>query len=95
MVRSRSDAADVPPGLARLAAEPVPRQRRDDDVERVGRVAAVRGLIRERADQVVELIDPSRPAVNEEERYRIWPLAARVPEVEIDTVDLAQILGSG
>ena len=65
---ARGDARGSPAGLARLAAEAEPGQRGDHDVEGVGRVAAVRGGVGQRADQVVELEDRAGPAVHEDQR---------------------------
>ena len=42
------DALDAPPGAPRLVAEPVAGHRRADDVERIGRIAAVLGGITQR-----------------------------------------------
>jgi len=62
------DAGDVHPQRGERDREPVAGQRRDDDVEAVGRVAAVRGRVREGTDDLLELDDRAGPAVGEDQR---------------------------
>ena len=81
-------AATFQPGLRRPVAEAVARQRRAHDVERVGRVAAVRDRIGERADDLVELDDRARPAVGDHERQRVRLRGPHVEEVDAEAVEL-------
>ena len=81
-----ADPLDVPTGRRRLVTEPVPRQRRDHHVERIGRVAPVRGGIGERADDLQELDDRPRPTVREHQRKRIGMGRPRVDEMDSDRV---------
>ena len=83
----RRDAADVPSGLRRLVGPAVAGQRRHDEVERVGRVAAVRDRIGERPDHLQELDDRSRPAVGHHQRQRVGLRRAHVEEVDAEAVD--------
>ena len=75
------------PVLVRRAREPVAGHRRAHDVERVGRVAAVRRRVGERADDVEELDDRARPAVRDEQRERVgcgertWMKCTRSPSI--------------
>src|SRR6202035_1866938 len=68
---------------------------RDDQVERVGGVAAVRGRVGERADQAGELHDRARPAVQEQQGGGAGLGGADVQEVQLGTVDGGHELGIG
>src|SRR5581483_8308034 len=72
----------------RAVGEPGAPHRRADDVERVGRVAAVRRRIGERADHLHELGDRAGPAVRHDERERLGPPAAHVEEVDAEAADM-------
>ena len=48
--------------------ETVARQRGDDEVDGVGRVAAMRGRVGERSQHPLELHDRPRPAVQQHQR---------------------------
>ena len=67
-------------------------QRRDHQVERVGRRAAVRLGIGQRLDDLELLDDRARPAVRDDHRQRILVLRADVQEVDVDAVDLGEEL---
>ena len=88
-------AAVRPAGLGQRTGESVAGQRRDDQVEGVGGVAAVRGRIGERADQVEELHDRARPAVQEQQRGGVRLGGAQVQEVHAGPVDRGDELGEG
>ena len=64
-------------------------------MERVGRVAAVRGRVGERADQVGELHDRARPAVQEQQRRGTGLGGADVQEVQLRAVYGGHELGIG
>jgi hypothetical protein len=76
------DAVDVEARLGRRPGEAVAGHRGDDDVEGVGRVAAVGGGIGERAEDVEEFDEGAGPAVGQEERGRVGIRRADVEEVE-------------
>ena len=65
------DAVGSPAGAGRLAGEAVARHGRDDDVESVLGAAAMRGWIRERADDLELLDDRAGPAMRDDQRKRI------------------------
>ena len=88
-------AAVRPAGLGQRTGESVAGQRRDHQVEGVGRVAAVRGRVGERADQVEELHDRARPAVQEQQRGGVRLGGAHVQEVQLGAVDRGDELGIG
>ena len=89
------DAGGAPAPLAWLAAPAEAGDGGDDDVEGVGGIAAMGGGVGEGADEVEELEDGAGPAVRQDERVGIGAVAADVPEVDIDAVDLAEELGPG
>src|SRR5207244_3248397 len=62
-------------------------QRRNDDIERVLGIAAVRSGIRQRPDDLAHVPEGPRPAVSGDERYRLRALAALVDEMDVDVVD--------
>src|SRR5262249_36493785 len=74
-----SDSLDAPARAARLAAEPVAGERRDDAVE---------AGVGERLKSVDELDDGPGPAVGEDERERLRERRAGVQEVHGHAVDL-------
>ena len=88
-------AAVRPAGLGQRPGEPVAGQRRDHQVEGVGRVAAVRGRVGERADHVEELHDRARPAVQQHQRRGARLGGAHVQEVHVGSVDRGDELGIG
>ena len=65
------DPLDVPACRRRLAREAEAGQRRAHDVEGVGGVAAVRGGVGQRFDDLVELDDRTRPAVRDDQRQGV------------------------
>ena len=87
------DPVVVPASLAGRAREAVAGHRRDDEVERVGRVAAVRPRVAERAGDVEELEDRAGPAVGHDQRQGVRLGGADVEEVDVLAVDLGRELG--
>ena len=81
------------PGIGRGVAPPVAGQRRTDDVERVGRIAAVGHRVGQRTDDVLELDDRSGPAVGEHQGHGVVDRRADVDEVDPDAVDGRSELG--
>ena len=63
------------------------RAARGDDVEGVGRIAAVGAGIGQRADDVEELDDRAGPAVGEDQRHRVGFGRTDVQEVDVLPVD--------
>ncbi len=88
-------AAVRPAGLGQRTGESVARQRRDDQMEGVGGVAAVRRRVGERADHVEELHDRARPAVQEQQRGGVRLGGAQVQELHAGSVDRGDELGEG
>ena len=84
------DATGVPSALVGRTRERVARDRRAHDVERVLRIAAVRPRIGERADDVEELDNRSRPSVRDDQRERVGLGRTRVEEVHARAVDLGE-----
>src|SRR4029453_17993467 len=82
-----------PAGLVGRAGEAVAGHGGDDQVEGVGRVAAVGGGVGERADDVQELHDRAGPAVGEEQRQGVGFGGADVEEVDVLPVDGGDELG--
>ena len=68
--------------------EPEAGQRRHDDVERVGRVAAVGGRVGQRPDHLAPEPERPRPTVREDQRDRRWSVAGLADEVDGHAVDL-------
>ena len=83
---------EVEPTRPERRGEPVPRQRRYDDVERVGRVTAVRRRIGQPADHLLEFHRRPRPPVREDQRQRVRRRRPLVEEVDPLTVDLGREL---
>jgi hypothetical protein len=82
------DPACLPAGLPSGPGEPEARNARQHHVEGVGPVAAVRGRVRQRADDVQELDDRPRPAVRDDQRGGVGFGGADVCEVHMRAVDL-------
>jgi hypothetical protein len=82
------DVDRIPPGRGRPAREAVAGHRRDDDVERVCRVAAVRGRVGQWPDHVQHLDHRARPAVHDDQRQRVLVRRLGVDEVDVEAVDL-------
>ncbi len=78
----------VPAGLAGRPGEPAARDRRDHQVERVRRVAAMCPGVGQRTDDVQELHDRAGPAVDQDQRQRVRLARAHVQEVDVLPVDL-------
>ena len=78
--------------FARLVGETVAGHRRRHDVKRVGRVAAVRGRVGQRADHLQELGHRPGPPVGDDERQRILFGGALVDEVDVEPIDHGLIL---
>ena len=91
----RGDPVVAPAALARRAREAVAGDRRDDEVERVGRVAAVRPRVGERSGDVEELEDRAGPAVGHDQRQGVRLGGAEVEEVDVLAVDLGRELRMG
>ena len=89
------DATRVPPDLGRRVREPVAGQRRRHEVERVLGASAVRGRVRERADDLEQLDDRAGPPVGDDQRQRVLVGRPDVDEVDADPVDLRGELGEG
>src|SRR5690606_12451298 len=83
-VRDRLDAETL---LPRCEREPVARQRRRDDGEGVGGIAAEPRRVGEKRDEFEELEDRSRPAVREKKRAGRGAFARYVKEMEVDVVE--------
>ena len=86
------DANRSPAGRGRLARVAVPGHRRHDHVERVRGIAAVRGRIAERPEDVEHLEDRTRPAVRDDQRQRVRVRRLDLDEVDVDPVDLGDEL---
>ena len=89
------DVDGAPSGRRRLLRVAVSGHGGDDDVERVGRVAAVGGRVGERADDVEHLDDGPRPAVRDDDRQGVLVRRLHVDEVDVEAVDLGQELREG
>ena len=88
-IRDSGDPIRVEAGLLRLVGEAVARERGDDDVEGVRRIAAMARRVRERADHLVHLVEAARPAVGEDQGQRCFASALDVDEVNPVSVDLS------
>jgi hypothetical protein len=84
------DPRGAPPGVGGRSGEAEPRQRRDHQVEGVGRVAPVGARVGERADDVQELHDRARPAVGHDQ----WQ-CVRLGGADVEEVDALPVDGSG
>src|SRR5215204_3179220 len=87
------DPWHVPACLPHRDGEPVARQRGRDDVERVGRVAAVGDRIGERSDDAQELHYRAGVSVAYDQRERTGLGRADVQEVHVLAVDGSGELG--
>ena len=83
-----SDAEEVEARGGQRRREPVAGQARDDDVEGVGRIAAVGPRVGERSDESRELDRGARPAVREDEGQGIGLGGPDVEEVDGLAVDV-------
>ena len=81
-------AGGVPPGGRRLGGEPVARQGRDHQMERVRCARALRRGIGKRLDDLQLLDDRARPPVCDDQRQRVLLLGANVNVVEVKPIDL-------
>ena len=84
-----------PAGVGRRPRQAEPRQRRHDEVERVGRIPAVRAGIAQRTGDVEELRDRPRPPVAQHQRERVGLRRADVRRVDRRAVDLRHDLRPG
>jgi hypothetical protein len=84
-------AASQPTG--RLTREAVAGYRRQDQVEGVRGVAAVRRRIGERADGLEQLNDRAGPPVRHDQRQSVLVRRPHVDEVDVHPVDLGRELG--
>jgi hypothetical protein len=82
------DPVAVPTRLTGGPGEHEARQRRDNQVEGVCRVAPVRFLVAQRPDHVEELDHRAGPAVSEDQREGVRLRRADVQEVDVLAVDL-------
>src|SRR6201984_3676492 len=89
------DPVHIPARLDRLVGEAKTWERRHDDMERVLRPSPVAGGIAERADDLHELHDRSRPSVREDDRQRVLLRGAHVDEMNANPVDLGPVLREG
>ena len=87
-----ADALDAPTSGRRTTGEAEAGQRRRDDMERVGRVAAERGRVGQRLEHLVELDDRSRPPVRQDQRQRVVVGRTHMHEVDVEPVDLGHVL---
>ncbi len=88
-----ADAAVVPAGLVRRAGKTEARQRGNDDVERLARPVAMRRGVGQGLDQIQELYNRPRPAVDEKERLSGALSGLHVDEVDRLAIDLGGELG--
>lgn len=80
-------AGGLPPRSRERCREPETGEGRDDQVERIGRFAAVGTGIAQRTDQVDELGDRDGVAVGDDQRQRVGLRRPHVQEVDRLTVD--------
>src|SRR4029077_19394554 len=71
-----------------LGGKAITGQRRQYQVERVVRLATVRGRVGERTDGLEQLDDRSGPAVRHDQRHRVLVLRLHVDKVDVDPIDL-------
>ena len=83
------------PVRRRLLRKRVSGHRRDHDIERIRCVAAVRGRVGERADDVQHLDDRTRPAVGDDHRQGVLVTRPDVDEMDVEAVDPGQELRDG
>ena len=77
----------VPASIARGTGESEPRNRRDDEVKRIGATLPVRHRIGQRPDHVEELDDRARPPMGQDQRKRVRLPRSHVQEMDALTVD--------
>jgi hypothetical protein len=82
----------VPAGRRRLPRESVAGHRRNHDVERVRRVAAVCRWVAEWTDHVQHLDEGAGPAVRDDQRQGVLVRRLSVDEVDVEPVDLGDEL---
>ena len=87
------DALGIHAGLGRVVGEAVAGHRRADDVEGVGRIAAVLRGVGERTDDLLELAHRAGPAMRDHQRQRLRPDALLVDHVDAEAADLRLELG--
>src|SRR5580704_1082466 len=85
----------VPARLDRLVGEGKAWERRHDHMERVLRPSPVAGGIAERADDLHELNDRSRPSVRENDRQRVLLRGTHMDEMNANPVNLGAVLWEG
>ena len=85
----------IPAGGGRLGGEPVARQRRDHEIERVLRACAVCRRVGERLDDLQLLDDRAGPPVRDDERQGVLMLGADMDEVNVQPVDLGHEVREG
>ena len=84
----RGNVDQIPACGARLAREPVPREGRNDHMERILGLAAERGGVSERTDEIEQLDDRSGPAVGDDQRQGALVTRRDVDEVDVEIVDI-------
>ena len=77
----------------RAIREAVAGQRRADHMESIGSIAAVRGRVSQRLDDLVELHHRAGPAVGDEQRHSFGMWRRSVDEVDAEAVYFGTILG--
>jgi hypothetical protein len=82
-----------PSGVGERARQPEAGQRRRDDVECIGRVAAVGSWVGQRTDQIHELGDRARVPVGDDQRQGVRFGGSDVQEVDPLSVDRGGELG--
>ncbi len=82
------DGLGVHAALTGVVGEAVAGQRRRDDVEGVGGVAAVARGVRQWPNDLVHLEEGAGPAVGDHQRHGVGTLALDVDEVDAETVDV-------
>ena len=89
------DADGIPARRRRLAREAVAGHRRNHEVKRVRRAAAMRRGIGQRPDDLHLLDDRSGPSMRHEERQRILMLRADMNEMDVQSVDIGDEVRQG
>lgn len=86
------DALGIPAGRGRLVREGESRKRRDDEIERVARLAAVDDGVGQRSDHLQEIQHRARPAVRDDQRQRARMRRPNMQEVDGQAVYLHAVL---
>jgi hypothetical protein len=81
------DANGIPSRRRKFGREAVARQRRNYEMESIGRGHAVRRRIRQRINDLQLLDDRARPAMRDYQWQRIFMLRANVNEMNVEPVD--------